>query len=31
MRSTAERHEFLRTRLVPRRTLVTAGAVAAGC
>ncbi|WP_405887224.1 metallophosphoesterase family protein [Streptomyces longwoodensis] len=30
MRSTAERHEFLRTRLVPRRTLVTAGAVAGG-
>ncbi|MBO4258354.1 purple acid phosphatase family protein [Streptomyces griseorubiginosus] len=28
--SMAEQHEYLRTRLMPRRTLVTAGAVAAG-
>ena len=28
--SMAEQHEYLRTRLMRRRTLVTAGAVAAG-
>ncbi|MFJ9904043.1 purple acid phosphatase family protein [Streptomyces sp. NPDC101152] len=28
--SMAEQHEYLRTKLMPRRTLVTAGAVAAG-
>ncbi|CUW31285.1 purple acid phosphatase family protein [Streptomyces reticuli] len=28
--SMAERHEYLRTRVLPRRTLVTAGAVAGG-